>query len=239
MLEAFDPTARPRPGDQPGAGLRDDRPLARPGQAVPRRPGRKPVAGKSGTTEAYTGSIFIGYTPTLAVAASLMHIDAGPKCKSGYAYLATNFPPSGWQCPTSVLFGENVGISVWKPFLEDYYKSHPWPAMWTQPPGVVTREVCPYDGGFVTTGGVNEIFLKGIGEPNYPCGANPPPGAPPYVAARRLRRHPARPRVRARRPGSLVCSGGVQPGGGDRRRDLPGCSGCAWVLLERPPGQRG
>src|SRR5579872_7113248 len=53
--------------------------------------GSKPVAGKSGTTEAYTGSIFIGYTPTLAVAASLMHIDEGPACKSGYAYLATNF----------------------------------------------------------------------------------------------------------------------------------------------------
>jgi membrane peptidoglycan carboxypeptidase len=139
-----------------------------------------PVAGKSGTTEAYTGSIFIGYTPNLAVAASLMHIDAGATCKSGYAYLATNFPPSGWQCPTSVLFGENVGTSVWKPFLEEYYTSHPWPAMWTQPPGVVTRQVCTYDGGYIGSGGFNEIFLKGNGEPNYPCGANPHPGAAPY-----------------------------------------------------------
>jgi len=143
--------------------------------------GRKPVAGKSGTTEAYTGSIFIGYTPGLAVAASLMHIDAGSNCKSGYAYLATNFPPSGWQCPTGVLFGENVGISVFKPFLEEYYAKHPWPAFWTQPAGVVTREVCSYDGGHVATGGFNEIFLKGVGEPSFPCGANPPPGAPPYV----------------------------------------------------------
>ena len=142
--------------------------------------GRRPVAGKSGTTEAYTGSIFIGYTPDLAVAASLMHIDAGSQCKSGYAYLATNFSPSGWQCPTGVLFGENVGISVWKPFLEAYYSSHPWPAMWAQPAGVVTRMVCGYDGGYVSTGGYNEIFLKGIGEPNYVCGANPPPGAAPY-----------------------------------------------------------
>jgi membrane peptidoglycan carboxypeptidase len=141
----------------------------------------KPVAGKSGTTEAYTGSIFIGYTPGLAVAASLMHIDAGPRCKSGYAYLATNFPPSGWQCPTSVLFGENVGISVWKPFLHEYYSKHPWPAFWAQPAGVVTRMVCSYDGGHVAIGGFNEIFLKGVGEPSYPCGANPPPGAPPYV----------------------------------------------------------
>jgi penicillin-binding protein 1A len=72
--------------------------------------GAKPVAGKSGTTEAYTGSIFIGYTPDLAVAASLMHIDAGPDCLSGYAKYATDFPASGWMCPTGVLFGENVGI---------------------------------------------------------------------------------------------------------------------------------
>src|SRR5207248_6129162 len=90
--------------------------------------GARPAAGKSGTTEAYTGSIFIGYTPNLAVAASLMHIDAGATCKSGYARYATNFPPSGWQCPTAVLFGEDVGIGVWKPFLEAYYASHPWPA---------------------------------------------------------------------------------------------------------------
>jgi len=142
--------------------------------------GSRPVAGKSGTTEAYTGSIFIGYTPSLAVAASLMHIDAGPSCDSGYAYLATNFPASGWMCPTSVLFGENVGLSVWKPFLEEFYASHPWPAMWARPAGVVTRQVCAYDGGYVASGGYNEIFLKGIGEPSYPCGANPYPGEKPY-----------------------------------------------------------
>ena len=146
------------------------------------RLGNRPVAGKSGTTEAYTGSIFIGYTPDLAVAASLMHIDAGATCNSGYAYLATTFPASGWQCPTSVLFGENVGISVWKPFLEEYYSSHPWPATWGQPAGVVTRQVCAYDGGYVASGGYNEIFLKGTGEPQYPCGANPYPGEKPYVA---------------------------------------------------------
>ncbi len=142
----------------------------------------RPVAAKSGTTEAYTGEIFVGYTPNLAIAASLMHIDEGPDCKSGFAYLATNFPPSGWQCPTNVLFGENVATAVWKPFLMDYYSTHPWPAFWTQPPGVVTRQVCAYDGGYGASGGsggYNEIFLKGIGEPSYPCGANPYPGEAP------------------------------------------------------------
>ncbi|HEV2216003.1 MAG TPA: transglycosylase domain-containing protein [Candidatus Dormibacteraeota bacterium] len=144
--------------------------------------GSRPVAGKSGTTEAYTGSIYVGYTPNLAVAASLMHIDAGPKCLSGYARYATNFPPSGWQCPTAVLFGEDVGVGVWKPFLDAYYSSHPWPAAWKAPFGVVTDQVCKYDGGLVATGGYNEIFLKGFGEPTYQCGKNPYPGETPYVA---------------------------------------------------------
>ncbi len=143
--------------------------------------GNRPVAGKSGTTEAYTGSIFIGYTPNLAVAASLMHINDGAKCTSGYAYLATNFPPSGWMCPTSVLFGENVGISVWKPFLTEYYTKHAWPAMWTQPTGVVARQVCAYDGGLIGSGGYDEIFLKDVAVPTYPCGSRPYPGEAPYV----------------------------------------------------------
>jgi membrane peptidoglycan carboxypeptidase len=180
VLEAFDPAARRAQVVTPELGYLMTDLLRGPVKLYLGDLGGRPVAGKSGTTEAYTGSIFIGYTPNLAVAASLMHIDAGATCNSGYAYLATNFPPSGWQCPTSVLFGENVGISVWKPFLETYYTSHPWPAMWVQPPGVVTRQVCTYDGGYVASGGVNEIFLKGIGEPNYPCGANPHPGQAPY-----------------------------------------------------------
>jgi len=147
--------------------------------------GSKPVAGKSGTTEAYTGSIYIGYTPSLAVAASLMHIDAGAQCKSGYAHLATNFPTSGWQCPTSILYGEDVGIGVWKPFIDAYYSTHPWPAMWAVPQGIVTHQVCSYDGGIAASGvtsAFNEIFLKGVGEPLYPCGAKPYPGEAPYVA---------------------------------------------------------
>ncbi|HEV2033304.1 MAG TPA: transglycosylase domain-containing protein [Candidatus Dormibacteraeota bacterium] len=180
VLEAFDTTAGKSPVISPELAymmtdlLRGPVKLTLPGLS------NRPVAAKSGTTEAYTGEIFIGYTPDLAVAASLMHIDAGADCKSGYAHLATNFPPSGWQCPTSVMFGENVATSVWKPFVDEYYASHSWPASWTQPPGVVTRMVCTYDGGSIATGGVNEIFLKGVGEPSYPCGANPPPGAAPY-----------------------------------------------------------
>ena len=180
VLEALDPAAGRAQIVSPALGYVMTDLLRGPVKLYLGDLGGRPVAGKSGTTEAYTGSIFIGYTPNLAVAASLMHIEAGATCNSGYAYLATNFPPSGWQCPTSVLFGENVGISVWKPFLEGYYSSHPWPAMWAQPPGVVTRQVCAYDGGYVSGGGVNEIFLKGIGEPNYPCGANPHPGEAPY-----------------------------------------------------------
>jgi membrane peptidoglycan carboxypeptidase len=149
--------------------------------------GSRPAAGKSGTTEAYTGSIFIGYTPDIAVAASLMHIDAGAQCKSGYAYLATNFPPSGWQCPTTVLFGENVGIDVWKPFLDTYYSSRPWPAPWAVPSGIVTDRVCRYDGGLADPSApaadtYTEVFIKGVNEPTYKCGTDPYPGEAPYVA---------------------------------------------------------
>src|SRR5207245_11356461 len=177
VLESFDPTASRVQVISSDLGYVMTDLLRGPVKLYLGDLGRRPVAGKSGTTEAYTGSIFIGYTPNLAVAASLMHIDAGPQCKSGYAYLATNFPPSGWRCPTGVLFGENVGISVWKPFVEAYYSSHPWPAMWTQPSGVVTRMGCDYEGGSVSAGGDNEVFLEGIGEPNYECGTNPPTGA--------------------------------------------------------------
>jgi membrane peptidoglycan carboxypeptidase len=182
VLEAFDPSASRVQVISPDLGYLMTDLLRGPVKLYLGDLGGRPVAGKSGTTEAYTGSIFLGYTPDLAVAASLMHIDAGSECKSGYAYLATNFPPSGWQCPTGVLFGENVGTSVWKPFLESYYSNHAWPAMWTQPAGVVTRMVCAYDGGYISSGGYNEIFLKGVGEPTYRCGANPPPGAAPYQA---------------------------------------------------------
>ena len=180
VLEAFDPNVGRVQVVSPELGYVMTDLLRGPVKLYLGGLGSRPVAGKSGTTEAYTGSIFVGYTPDLAIAASLMHIDAGPTCLSGYAYLATNFPASGWQCPTSVLFGENVGISVWKPFLEEYYASRPWPAMWVQPSGVVTRQVCSYDGGYVASGGYNEIFLKGVGEPRYPCGANPYPGEKPY-----------------------------------------------------------
>jgi len=42
----------------------------------------------------------------------------------------------------------------------------------------------PWSGAGGSYNGVimyTEIFIKGIDEPSYPCGANPPPGAPPYM----------------------------------------------------------
>jgi len=65
--------------------------------------------------------------------------------------------------------------------VAEYYTKHPWPAMWKPPAGVVTRQVCAYDGGYISNGGYNEIFLKGFGEPRMPCGANPYPGEAPYT----------------------------------------------------------
>ena len=99
VLEALDPNAPRTQVISPELGYMMTDLLRGPVKLYLGNLGSKPVAGKSGTTEAYTGSIYIGYTPNLAVAASLMHIDAGPACKSGYAYLATNFPPSGMGMP--------------------------------------------------------------------------------------------------------------------------------------------
>jgi penicillin-binding protein 1A len=185
VLESFDPTAGRVQVISPQLSYLMTDLLRGPVKLYLGALANKPVAGKSGTTESFIGSIYIGYTPNLAVAASLMHIDAGPQCKSGYAYLATSFQPSGWQCPTSILYGEDVGVGVWKPFIDAYYSNHPWPAAWAVPPGIVTHQVCQYDGGIAGSGATssfNEIFLKGVGEPSYPCGANPYPGETPYVA---------------------------------------------------------
>src|SRR5205807_1481359 len=74
-----------------------------------------------------------------------------------------------------------VRASVWRRVVEEDYASQPWPAMWAEPAGVVPRQVCAYDGGYVASGGYNGIFLKGAGEPRFPCGANPYPGQKPYA----------------------------------------------------------
>jgi membrane peptidoglycan carboxypeptidase len=130
----------------------------------------KPVASKSGTTESWTGSYWIGYTPDLAVGTYMAHINQGDDCNSGYGNLANGFKASGWLCPTNVVWGEYVGTSVFKPFLEGYYSHKAWPAAWTAPAGIVTRSVCKADGSLAaaSTPGdqkYDEIFIKDVGEP--------------------------------------------------------------------------
>lgn len=141
----------------------------------------RPVAAKSGTTEAWTGAWWIGYTPTLAVSTFMAHIDSSPRCTSGFSYLAS-FPTSGWMCPTDVLWGEQVGQTVWAPFVEGYYARHPWPAAWTRPPGIVTDSVCRLDGNLATQNTppgekYDEIFIRGTGEPTAACGGAEPGSA--------------------------------------------------------------
>jgi len=132
--------------------------------------GDKAVAAKSGTTESWTGSYWIGYTPDLAVATYMAHINQGDACTSGFAGLATGFTASGWLCPTNVLWGENVGLSVWKPFVDAYYAHRAWPAAWTKPAGIVTDSVCRADGSLAPASTpaaqkYDEIFIKDTGEP--------------------------------------------------------------------------
>ena len=144
--------------------------------------GGKPVAAKSGTTEAWTGAYFIGYTPDIAVATYMAHINQGDACDSGYARFASGFPPSGWMCPTNVLWGEHVANAVWKPFLLDVYSSRPWPAAWSQPAGIVKISVCAdgsrADAGVPANLKHDEIFIKGVGEPVATCAPPAPSPAP-------------------------------------------------------------
>ena len=141
-----------------------------------------PVAGKTGTTDAYTSSWMMGYTPDLAVGTFMAHIDKGTACLSGYTRLANGQPTSGWMCPTNVLWGEDVARVMWKPFLESIYSGgRAWPATWKQPDGIVSLTICSSDGGLAdasTPAGSKrtEIFLKDA-QPR-PCGQNVAPGVP-------------------------------------------------------------
>ena len=146
------------------------------------------VAGKTGTTESWTSAWMMGYTPDIAVGTFMAHIDQGDACKSGFAYLASSdLKPSGWMCPTNVLWGEHVEAWLWAPFLKDYYSAKAFPgyAAFKKPEGVVTRAVCRADGQLAIPGVTpadqtyNEIFIAGVGEPRGTCGSALPPGAPP------------------------------------------------------------
>jgi len=147
--------------------------------------GARPVAAKSGTTEAWTSAWYVGYTPDLAVSALMAHINSGDTCTSGFAnYASSDVKTSGWICPVNVLWGEHVGESLWKPFLNGYYANgRAWPATWKRPDGIVTANVCRLDGNLADSTTApdqryDEVFLKGVGEPGPKCGANPPPGTP-------------------------------------------------------------
>jgi membrane carboxypeptidase/penicillin-binding protein len=135
--------------------------------------GGHPVAAKSGTTESWTGAYFIGFTPDLAVAAYMAHINEGDQCNSGFAKYASGFQPSGWMCPTNVLWGEHVATSVWKPFLLDVYSHRAWPADWKRPANVITISVCAdgsrADDSVPANLKHDEIFIKGVGEPTTTC----------------------------------------------------------------------
>jgi membrane peptidoglycan carboxypeptidase len=142
-----------------------------------------PVAGKTGTTDGYTSSWMMGYTPNLAVGTFMGHINAGPTCDSGFLTKGSpGVPTSGWICPTNVLWGEDVGATLWKPFLMSYYSgSRSWPSGWTATSGVTSAQVCNADGGLAPAGTPAsqtylEVFLRSA--PPRPCGQNVAPGVP-------------------------------------------------------------
>jgi penicillin-binding protein 1A len=143
----------------------------------------KPVAAKSGTTEAWSGAWWVGYTPDLAVGAFMAHVNPGEQCTSGFARLAPKaMQVSGWVCPTDAIWGEDVGQAMWKPFVQAYYQTHAWPQPWAQPEGIVKRTVCKLDGNLAgdkipADQRYDEIFIRDGGEPAAACGSAPPPGS--------------------------------------------------------------
>jgi membrane peptidoglycan carboxypeptidase len=143
-----------------------------------------PVAGKTGTTDGYTSAWMMGYTPDLALGTFMAHINQGDTCNSGFtAYASPGVPTSGWLCPTKVLWGEDVGAFMWKPFLGTYYSgSKLWPANWAQPSGIVSATICRADGGLADSHTpadqkATEIFLAEA-QPR-PCGQNVQVGVTP------------------------------------------------------------
>jgi penicillin-binding protein 1A len=134
--------------------------------------GSRPVAAKTGTTESWTGSYWVGYSPDIAVSTYVAHIDAGDQCKSGFANLASGFDPSGYNCPMAAgTFAEvSFGPRVWKPFMESWYSNHQWPKDWDRPAGIVQKDVCDTHG---RPTGRQELFIKGM-EQN----CTPPPPSP-------------------------------------------------------------
>ena len=168
VLEQFDRVASKERVISPQLAYMEDDLLKGPAKLLGY--GNRPVASKSGTTESWTGAYWIGYTPDIAVAAYMAHINQGDDCTSGFANLANGFKASGWLCPTNVLWGEHVGQSVWKPLVDSYYASRPWPGPWTKPSGIVTDSVCKADGSLAPAATpadqkYDEIFIQGLGEP--------------------------------------------------------------------------
>jgi membrane peptidoglycan carboxypeptidase len=133
-----------------------------------------PVAGKSGTTEEWTNSWYMGYTTDVAVGTWVGRTFTNPPRSEGM----------------NRVWGESGGGTIWREFLKAYVASHGKPADWVRPAGIQSVLVCK--AGLRADHPVpdqtrSELFLAGT-EPKAYCpgmepGATAPPVASPHPSA--------------------------------------------------------
>lgn len=110
---------------------------------------KRPIAGKTGTTEEYTNAWFVGYTPGLVTSVYVGYDDK--KKKVG-------------------LTGGDIAAPIWAQFMEEALTNTP-AENFISPTGIVRMKVCTSDGLRATelSAGVMEaVFIKGT-EPKLPC----------------------------------------------------------------------
>jgi membrane carboxypeptidase/penicillin-binding protein len=130
-----------------------------------------PVAGKSGTTEEWTNSWYMGYTTDVAVGTWVGRTFTNPPRSEGM----------------NRVWGESGGGTIWREFLKAYVASHGKPADWVRPAGVQSLLVC--SAGLRADHPVpgqtrSELFLAGTEPKAYCPGMEPGATAPPVASPR-------------------------------------------------------
>ncbi len=123
--------------------------VLKPGGTAPNISGyiQRPAAGKTGTTENFNDTWFVGYTPDLAAA---VYIGFDEKNKG------------------TGLTGAQLAAPVWASFIKEALKDVP-PREFPVPAGVVKLKICPDDGLLAgDTQALEAVFAKGT-EPTQLC----------------------------------------------------------------------
>ncbi|MHB8572212.1 MAG: transglycosylase domain-containing protein [Candidatus Dormibacteria bacterium] len=123
-----------------------------------------PIAGKSGTTNEYRNSWYVGYTRDLSFATWMGHTE-----------------PGHWLDPLDTVYGETGAGLIWKDFAAAYYQTHPKPLDWQQPSANVRVLLCD-DGRLAdheVPGITHYAYLEPDAVPKEYCDQSSPPTPSP------------------------------------------------------------